>query len=66
VNSTKGLTLWLGSTPIEVKEEMTLDLKAGIQNLHFGIDLTQRKEPLSCEMEDIADSPARVSIVTGK
>jgi hypothetical protein len=66
VNSTKGLSLWIGSTPVEVKEEMTLDLKQGLQTLTFGIDLTLRKDPLSCELDDLPDSPARVSVVTGK
>jgi putative heme-binding domain-containing protein len=66
INGVAGLTLWVGSMPVEVKDETVLDLKAGMQALTFGVDLTKRKDGLRVELEDVPGSPARVSIVSGK
>ncbi|HKA05671.1 MAG TPA: PVC-type heme-binding CxxCH protein [Gemmataceae bacterium] len=66
INGTGGLTLWVGSTPVEVKDETVLDLKPGLQTLTFAIDLNKRKDGLRVELEDVAGSPARVNIVNGK
>jgi putative heme-binding domain-containing protein len=66
INGTVGLTLWVGSTPVEVKDETVLDLKAGLQALTFAVDLNKRKDPLRVELEDVAGSQARANIVSGK
>jgi putative heme-binding domain-containing protein len=66
INGTAGLTLWVGSTPVEVKEETVLDLKPGLQTLTFAIDLNKRKDGLRAELEDLPSSSARVNIVGGK
>src|SRR5207302_6335036 len=66
VNGTAGLTLWVGSTPVEVKDETVLDLKPGLQALTFSVDLNKRKDGLRVELEDVAGSPARVNILNGK
>src|SRR5205823_5250210 len=31
INGAAGLTLWIGPTPVEVKDETVVDLKAGVQ-----------------------------------
>jgi len=61
-----GLSLWLGTTPVEVKNETVLDLKTGLQTLTFSVNLTNRKDGFRVELEDVAGSPARVNIVNGK
>ena len=66
INGAPGLTLWVGATPAEVKDETVLDLKPGLQTLTFSIDLNKRKDGLRVELEDVAGSPARVNIVGGK
>ncbi len=66
LNTAKGVRLWLDAEPVEPNEEMTVDLKAGVHTLTFALDLTQRKEGLRLEMEDVAGSPARARILNGK
>ena len=66
INTAKGLTLYVGTTPVTVKEEMVLDLKAGLQNLTFHIDYDVRPDGLRVELEDVSGSPAKVTIVNGK
>jgi putative heme-binding domain-containing protein len=66
LNGVAGLSLWIGATPVDLKDETTLDLKAGLQTLTFSVNLNQRKEGLRVELEDVAGSPARVNIVNGK
>jgi putative heme-binding domain-containing protein len=66
INSATGLTLWLGPTPVEVKDETVLDLKPGLQMLTFAVNLNKRKDALRVELEDVAGSQARASIVNGK
>jgi hypothetical protein len=61
-----GLTLWVGSVPVEVKDETVVDLKPGVQTLTFAVDLNRRKDALRVELEDVPGSPARVNIVNGK
>jgi putative heme-binding domain-containing protein len=64
--SAKGLRLWLGKTPVAVQDTTTLDVPAGLQTLTLAVDLTERKEPLRCELDDAPGSPARVRVVGGK
>ncbi|MBO0699232.1 MAG: c-type cytochrome, partial [Zavarzinella sp.] len=66
INGAAGLTLWVGSTPVEVKDETVLDMKPGLQWLTFAVDLNKRKDGLRVELEDVPGSPARVNIVGGK
>ncbi len=66
IDGATGLALWVGNAPVEVKNETVLDLKPGLQTLTFSVNLTSRKEGFRVELEDVAGSPARVNIVTGK
>jgi hypothetical protein len=66
LSSTVGLTLWNDGVPDEIKEQMILDLKPGLHTLTFQIDFDQRTDGLRCELEDVAQSTARVQIVGGK
>jgi putative heme-binding domain-containing protein len=66
VNGSAGLTLWVGPTPIEVKDETVVDLKPGLQTLTFSVDLNKRKDGLRVELDDVPGSPARANIVNGK
>jgi putative heme-binding domain-containing protein len=66
INGAAGLTLWVGATPVEVKDETVVDLKPGLWALTFAVDLNKRKDGLRVELEDVSGSPARVNIVNGK
>ena len=66
INNPKGLSLFVGSTPVAVKDEITLDLKTGLQNLTFVVDYDNREDGLRVELEDVAGSPAKAAIVNGK
>lgn len=65
-NNVNGLSMWVGATPADIKDETVLDLKPGLQTLTFSINLTKRTEGLRVELEDVAGSQARASIVNGK
>ena len=66
LNSVKGLSLYLGATPVEPKPETLLDLKAGVQTVTLLIDRSLRSDDLRIELDDVANSPARVAVVGGK
>jgi putative heme-binding domain-containing protein len=66
LNSPRDLRLWLDGEPVEPKEDMSLDLKTGLHTLTFALDLTQRKDELRLELDDVAGSPARARVVNGK
>jgi putative heme-binding domain-containing protein len=66
INTTGGLSLFVGTTPIEPKTETLLDLKAGMQTVTVIIDRSKRTEDLRVELDDVKDSPARVAVVGGK
>ena len=66
LNDPAGLSLWLGSKPVEIQQDMELTLEPGQQRLTFAVDLDQRKTDLRLELKDIAGSPAQVQFVTGK
>ena len=58
LNTIEGLTLWIGTTPVDVKEEMPVDLPQGLQTIMISVDRSKRKEGIRFELEDLADSPA--------
>ncbi len=66
LNDPAGLSLWLGSKPVEVQKDMELTLDPGQHRLTFAIDLDQRKTDLRLELKDVAGSPAQAQFVTGK
>jgi putative heme-binding domain-containing protein len=66
LNSVAGLSLYLGTTPVEPKTETVLDLKTGVQTLTIILDRSKRTEDVRVELDDVANSPARVAIVGGK
>ncbi len=66
LNAAQGLRLWLDRKPVELKGATELNVPAGVHTLTFRIDIGSRKEPLRCELEDKAGSPARVRPVGGK
>jgi len=67
-NNVAGLSAWLDGNPVEFTKDnaLPLDLTAGVRTLTLAFDAVQRKEALRCELEDVADSPARVRILGGK
>ena len=62
----EGLRLWLDRKAVDVKDATEVDVPAGVHTLTFAVDLTKRNEPLRCDLEDKAGSPARVRLVGGK
>jgi putative heme-binding domain-containing protein len=66
LNSVAGLSLYLGANPVEPKAEVVLDLKTGVQTLTVVIDRSRRTEDVRVELDDVPNSPARVSVVGGK
>ncbi|MCI0703942.1 MAG: HEAT repeat domain-containing protein [Planctomycetia bacterium] len=65
-NSVERLVVYVGNTPVEPKLETILDLKTGVQTVTILINRHWRTEDLRIELDDVANSPARVSIVGGK
>ncbi|MCE9531975.1 MAG: HEAT repeat domain-containing protein [Planctomycetes bacterium] len=66
LNSAAGVSMLIGTNPLDAKDEMTIDVPFGVQTLMFAIDLSKRKEPLRVELEDVPDSKARAVVVGGK
>jgi hypothetical protein len=66
LNGTSGLTAWLDRAPLEVREDLVVELPAGRHTLTFAVDRTRRPEPLRCELDDVPGSPARAQVVGGK
>jgi putative heme-binding domain-containing protein len=66
LNSAQGLTCWLDGVPVEAKEEIVVELAAGLHTLTFAVQLNQRQAGLRCELEDVPGSMARVTILGGK
>lgn len=65
-NAVAGLTVYVGNQPIEPKAETVLDLKAGVQTVTVLIDRSKRTDDLRVELDDVPNSPARVSVLNGK
>ncbi len=65
-DSAVGLSLYVGTTPVETKDETIVDLKTGIQTITAIVDRSARRQDIRIELEDVADSPARVAVVGGK
>lgn len=66
LNGAAGVTLFVGAKAVDAAEELTVDLQPGVQNLVYAIDMSKRKELLHVEVEEIADSQARLTVVAGK
>ncbi|MBV9123837.1 MAG: hypothetical protein JO112_10810, partial [Planctomycetes bacterium] len=66
LNSARGLTLWKDGVPVEVHDQVLLDLAPGQHILTFAVELSQRQEGLRCEVSEVPGSSARVQIVSGK
>jgi putative heme-binding domain-containing protein len=66
LSTARGLTVWLDREPLEAREDMVVSLSAGRHTLTFAVDRGQRREPLRCELDDVAGSPARAQLVGGK
>ena len=65
-NSVDGLSLWVGTVPVDVKPKTVLDLKQGTHRLTFNIDLSKRKDPLRIELVDEPGSSAKADFINGK
>lgn len=65
-NSTAGLAVFVGASPVDAKPETPLDLKTGVHTVTVVIDRSKRTEDLRVELDDVAGSPARVAVVGGK
>src|SRR5262249_50640638 len=59
LNSAAGLTLWVDGTPVEAKEQTTLDLASGVHTLTFGIGLGKRRDGLRWALEGVPGCPGR-------
>jgi putative heme-binding domain-containing protein len=66
LNSVAGLSLFVGATPVEAKPEIVLDLKTGVQTITLILDRSKRTEDVRMELDDVPNSPARVTILGGK
>jgi putative heme-binding domain-containing protein len=66
LDSISGLSIWLDGESVEIHDSCILNLKPGLRTLTFAVDLSQRKEGIRCELEEIPSSSARVRIVAGK
>ena len=65
-NSTTDTQLWVDGVPATAGRETVMDLKVGVHTLTLSVNLDQRREALSCELDDAAGSSARATIVGGK
>lgn len=65
-NSIDGLKMWIGEKPVVLKPETEIELTKGTHRLTFAIDLTPERDDLRLELLDAQDSPAQVSIISGK
>jgi putative heme-binding domain-containing protein len=66
LNPTRGLNLWVDGIPVDMKEEVVLDLPIGVHTLTFAANPGQRREDLRCELGEVPGSSARVRVVCGK
>jgi putative heme-binding domain-containing protein len=66
LNSIEGVQLWAGTSRIEAKPDILLDLRAGIHTITVAVDLGRRHEAIRCQLADVAGSPVRAQIVGGK
>ncbi len=66
-NSVKGASFWIDRTPIAATDEMlAFEMSPGLHTLTVALDLTERRDGLTCELEDVPGSSARARIVGGK
>jgi putative heme-binding domain-containing protein len=66
LNSSKGLTIWVDRTQVETKPELILNLAAGLHTITVSVNMTERKDDLLCELDEVEGSPARARIIGGK
>jgi putative heme-binding domain-containing protein len=68
VNSTAGITAWLGQKPLKLSEGgVVVDLPQGIHQVTLAIDRKVRqKGPLSIQLQDAAKSAAQTRLVMGQ
>jgi putative heme-binding domain-containing protein len=68
VNSTAGLSAWVGSKPLKLTNQgIVADFAQGVHSITVAIDRTQRKEgPLSIQLLDAESSPAQTRLVIGR
>src|SRR6185437_5562559 len=60
-----GRTAYLDGKPREVKAETPIDLKTGTATVTLVLDRAKRTDDVRVELDDVAGSPARVSVVGG-
>jgi putative heme-binding domain-containing protein len=61
--STKGLTLWLDGTPLELAESLRLEPEVGRHRVTIGVSINDRAEPLRVELKDVEGSSAQLNLV---
>jgi putative heme-binding domain-containing protein len=66
IDSVADLSFWLDGMPAEVKDKTFLELKTGFHTLTFAMDMNRRKTGLRCQVDEVAGSPARVRLISGK
>ncbi|MBD2752172.1 PVC-type heme-binding CxxCH protein [Spirosoma validum] len=68
INSTAGLTAWVGQKPLKLTEQGVLtDLPQGIHSITLAIDRALFKEKLlGIQLQDAQQSPAQIRLVMGR
>ena len=66
LNSLDGLSLRVDSSPVELKENLVLDLARGIHQVTFLVDVKKRKTGIRVELEEAPGSPARFQLAQGR
>ena len=68
LNSTAGITAWVGQKPLKLAENGTVvELPQGVHQLTLAIDRKARsKGPLSVQLQDAANAPAQTRLIMGQ
>jgi putative heme-binding domain-containing protein len=66
LNNAEGVMGWLDHSPLEMKNEIPVDVKQGVHTLTFAIINRQHPDGLRVELGEVAGSGARVQFVAGK
>ena len=66
LNNAEGLLGWLDNAPLEMKNEIPVEVKQGVHTLTFAISNQKHADGLRLELGEVAGSGARVQFVAGK
>lgn len=63
LGETKGLTVWVDGTPLEVAESSRLNPEVGRHRVTIGVSRNDRPEPVRVELKDVAGSTVQLALV---